>query len=133
MGDIDHHVADADDGDMFAHIERPIAESWQAIEVVDDVFGVEDTLWRNHLRHRWLFVPWAPIENAIALAPSLAARQRTGLSLPDGDVSESSTHWVVRACPNIVFQAAPQFELAGKIPYSANPPNLMSRLRMMTS
>ncbi len=46
MGDIDHHIADADDRHVFAHVERTVAESRQAIKVVDDVLCVEHTFGR---------------------------------------------------------------------------------------
>src|SRR5262249_45300140 len=42
MRNINHDVADSDDGHMFAHLERSIAETRQAIEMVDNIFCVED-------------------------------------------------------------------------------------------
>ncbi len=44
VGDVDHHVADADDRDMFSHVERTVAETRQAIEVVHYVLGMEHAL-----------------------------------------------------------------------------------------
>jgi hypothetical protein len=42
VGDIDHHVADSDDGHPTAHFERTLGKAGQPIEMVHHVLGVVD-------------------------------------------------------------------------------------------
>ena len=46
VGDIDHHIAGADYRHVLAHVERPVAETGQSIEMVDHIFRVKDPLSR---------------------------------------------------------------------------------------
>jgi len=42
VGDVDHHIADPDDGDPPAHLEGPLAEAGKPVEMVDHVLRMID-------------------------------------------------------------------------------------------
>ena len=75
MGNVDHHIAGADDGHMFAHVKRTVAETGQSIEVVHNVFGMKHAL-RRVPSTPMALVPCAPMENTTALAPRLEGLRR---------------------------------------------------------
>ena len=114
MGDIHHDVARTDHCHMLAHVEGAIAESRQAIEVIDHIFGMEHTVGT---------IPFHA-NRLCTLCPN-GKHDRTGASradvfhgqifaLADRDVPQVMDVRLCQEFPVLLFQPASEFEFTGK-------------------
>jgi hypothetical protein len=88
VGDVDHHVADPDDGHALAHRVGLLAEGRQAVVVIDEVLGVIDARQMLALDAQVLGALCADGEDERVEAEGLQIRNREIASLGHRDVSE---------------------------------------------
>ena len=124
MRDVHHHVTRPDDGHMLSDIERPVAESGQAIEVIDHVFGMEHALCRISFYADGLSALCADREHDGAGAEGADIVHGEVFSLPDGDVAEVVHVRLLQHLPILLLETATQLQLGRENPVFSQPAEL---------
>jgi hypothetical protein len=124
MGNIDHHIAGADYGHMLAHVERPVAETGQPIEMVDHIFRVKDPFSRTPFNPDSLGPLRADRKHDCAGAKVSDLFDGEIFTFADRDIAEIVNVRSLEQFPVLLLETAAQLEFCGEDPVFSQPAEL---------